>query len=189
VGALDLKEGDQIEIRIANTREFAVRRDPARQRAVDRYDGYAVLCRLGLYSTAQKPMPAKDFLDTNVLIYAVAKNDARASQAEALLASGGVVSIQSLHEFVSVARRKLSMSWKEVNEFLDLICILCPNPVPISLDTHRGALAIAEKYGYSIYDALLVSAALNAGCRTLYSEDLQDGQVINRQLTIRDPFR
>ena len=134
-------------------------------------------------------MPAKDFLDTNVLIYALGKNDPRASKAEALLASGGIVSVQSLNEFVSVACRKLGMPWKEVKELLDLICILCPGPVPISLDTHRGALAIAEKYGYSIYDALVASAALEAGCKALYSEDLQDGQIINRQLTIRNPFR
>ncbi len=134
-------------------------------------------------------MPAKDFFDTNVLIYAVAKNDPRAAKAEALLASGGIVSIQALNEFVSVARRKLRMSWKEVKEFLDVLSILCPKPVPISLDTHRVALAIAEKYGYSIYDALVISAALEAGCKTLYSKDLQDGQIINRQLTIRNPFR
>jgi len=122
------------------------------------------------------------------LIYAVGKNDPRASRAEALLAGGGIVSIQSLNEFVSVARRKLGMPWKEVKEMLDIICVLCPDPVPISLDTHRGAVAIAEKYGYSIYDALIASAALEAGCKTLYSEDLQDGQIINRQLTIRNPF-
>jgi len=134
-------------------------------------------------------MPARDLFDTSVLIYAVVKNDPRASKAETLLASGGIVSIQSLNEFVWVARRKLDMSWKEVRDFVDLICILCPNPVPISLDTHRGAVAIAEKYGYSIYDALIASAALEAGCKTLYSEDLQDGQIINRQLTIRNPFR
>ena len=133
-------------------------------------------------------MPAKDFFDTNVLIYAVGKNDPRASRAEALLVGGGVVSIQSLNEFVAVARRKLGMSWKEVKELLDIICILCPDAVPISLDTHRGAVAIAEKYGYSIYDSLIASAALEAGCKTLYSEDLQDGQIINRQLTIRNPF-
>lgn len=133
-------------------------------------------------------MPAKDFLDTNVLIYAVAKNDPRASKAEALLAGGGIISIQSLNEFISVARRKLGMPWKQVNEFLDLICILCPDPLSISLDMHRGAVVIAEKYGYSIYDALIVSAALESGCKTLYSEDLQDGQIINRQLTIRNPF-
>jgi predicted nucleic acid-binding protein len=134
-------------------------------------------------------MPAKDFFDTNVLIYAVAKNDPRASKAETLLASGGIISIQSLNEFVSVARRKLGMSWKEIKEFLDLICILCPDPVPISLDTHKAALAVAEKYEYGIYDALIVSAALETGCRVLYSEDLQDGQIINRQLTIRNPFQ
>ena len=134
-------------------------------------------------------MSAKDFLDTNVLIYAVGKNDPRASKAEALLASGGIVSIQSLNEFVSVARRKLGMSWKEVREFLEVICTLCPDPVPISLDTHKAALAISEKYGYSIYDALIASAALETGCKTLYSEDLQDGQIINRQLIIRNPFR
>ena len=133
-------------------------------------------------------MPARDFFDTNVLIYAVGKNDPRASRAEALLAGGGIVSIQSLNEFVSVARRKLGMPWKEVKEMLDIICVLCPDPVPISLDTHRGAVAIAEKYGYSIYDALIASAALEAGCKTLYSEDLQDGQIINQQLTIRNPF-
>ena len=133
-------------------------------------------------------MPAKDFFDTNVLIYALGKNDPRASTAEALLAGGGIVSIQSLNEFVAVARRKLGMSWKEVKQMLDIVCVLCPGPVPISLDIHRGAIAIAEKYGYSIYDSLIASAALEAGCKTLYSEDLQDGRIINRQLTIRNPF-
>jgi predicted nucleic acid-binding protein len=134
-------------------------------------------------------MPARDFLDTNVLIYAVAKNDPRALKAEALLASGGMVSVQSLNEFASVARRKLGMSWKGIKEFLDLISVLCPKPVPMSLDTHKVAVGIAEKYGYSIFDALIASAALEAGCKTLYSEDLQDGQIIDRQLTIRNPFR
>lgn len=135
-------------------------------------------------------MPAKNsvFFDTNVLIYAVAKNDVRASKAEALLAGGGMMSVQSRNEFVSVARRKLGMPWKEVREFLELVAVLCPNPAPISHNTHKGALAIAERYGYSIYDALIASAALEAGCKTLYSEELQDGQVINRQLTIRNPF-
>jgi predicted nucleic acid-binding protein len=133
-------------------------------------------------------MPAKDFLDTNVLIYAMAKDDPRAAKAETLLASGGIISVQSLNEFASVARRKLGMPWKKVKESLDLICILCSDQVPVSLDTHQGALVIAEKYGYSIYDALIISAALESGCKTLYSEDLQDGQTINRQLTIRNCF-
>jgi predicted nucleic acid-binding protein len=134
-------------------------------------------------------MPAKNFFDTNILIYAVAKNDPRASKAEGLLESGGLISVQSLNEFVAVARRKLGMTWKATRELLDLICVLCPDPVPISLDMHKMALRVGEKYGYSIYDALIIAAALEAGCGTLHSEDLQDGQVINQQLTIRNPFR
>jgi len=134
-------------------------------------------------------MAAKNFFDTNILIYAVAKNDPRASQAEELLATGGLISVQSLNEFVSVARRKLGMPWKSIKEFLDAICVLCPEPVPGSLDTHKAALRIADKYGYSIYDALIIAASLEAGCTTLYSEDLQGGQVISQQLTIRNPFQ
>jgi len=134
-------------------------------------------------------MPVRDFFDTNILIYAVGKNDPRAPQAEALLASGGRVSVQSLNEFASVARRKLGMSWKEVRELLDQFCILCPDPVSVSIETHKSAVAIAEKYGYGIYDALIVAAALEVGCKTLYSEDFQDGQNINRRLTVRNPFR
>jgi predicted nucleic acid-binding protein len=134
-------------------------------------------------------MATKNFFDTNVLIYAMAKNDPRASTAEALLARGGLISVQSLNEFVAVARRKLGIPRKVTREFLDLICVLCPDPVPISFNTHKTALRVAEKYGYRIYDALIVAAALEADCGTLHSEDLQDGQVIDQQLTIRNPFR
>jgi len=61
-------------------------------------------------------MSDKGFLDTNVLIYALAKDDPRRSCAEELLAAGGVISVQVLNEFVSVARRKLQMSWEQVTE-------------------------------------------------------------------------
>ncbi len=132
-------------------------------------------------------MPARHFLDTNILIYALAEDHPRAPQAEALL-DGGMVSVQSLNEFVSVARRKLGMSWKGVKEFVDLICTLCPGPVPVTLDTHKLAVTLAERYRYGIYDALVLAAALEAGCKVLYSEDFQDGQIIGHQLLIRNPF-
>lgn len=133
-------------------------------------------------------MFAKAFFDTNVLIYAVAQDDPRSAQAEELLASGGLLSVQILNEFVSVARRKILMSWTDVNEALGAFRILCPSPLPITIELHEAALKIAEKFGYSIYDALVVAAALEAGCATLYSEDLHDGQTIDGQLTIRNPF-
>ncbi len=133
-------------------------------------------------------MPAKAFFDTNVLLYAVAENDPRSAQAEELLAAGGVLSVQTLNEFVSVARRKILMSWSDVTEALDAFRVLCPSPLPITMEIHEAALKIAEKHVYNIYDALVIAAALEAGCATLYSEDLHDGQTIDGQLTIRNPF-
>ena len=133
-------------------------------------------------------MPAKAFFDTNVLLYAVAENDPRSAQAEELLAAGGVLSVQILNEFVSVARRKILMSWSDVTEALDAFRVLCPSPLPITIEIHEAALKIADKHVYNIYDALVIAAALEAGCATLYSEDLHSGQMISGQLTIRNPF-
>jgi predicted nucleic acid-binding protein len=133
-------------------------------------------------------MPGKAFFDTNVLIYAVAEGDPRSAQAEELLASGGVLSVQVLNEFVSVARRKILMSWSEVTQALDAFRILCPSPLPITVETHESALRIAARHDYDIYDALVIASALEAGCAALYSEDLHDGQAIDGQLTIRNPF-
>jgi predicted nucleic acid-binding protein len=128
------------------------------------------------------------FFDTNVLIYALAKGDPRSMQAEELLAAGGVISVQILNEFASVARRKMSMSWNEVTEALGAFRVLCPSPLPITIETHEAALRVAQTYGYGIYDALVIAAALEVGCETLYSEDLHDRQAIDGQLTIRNPF-
>jgi predicted nucleic acid-binding protein len=133
-------------------------------------------------------MSDRVFFDTNIVIYSVAQKDARSARSEELLAAGGLLSVQVLNEFAAVARGKTSMAWAEVQLALEAIKILCPNPLPITLDTHQEALAIAEKYGFKIYDALIVASALEARCTLLYSEDMQDGQVIDRRLTIRNPF-
>jgi predicted nucleic acid-binding protein len=133
-------------------------------------------------------MRAEAFFDTNVLVYSLALDDPRSTRAEELLAPGGMISVQILNEFVSVARRKLLMSWAEVKEALDAFRVLCPSPLPITVRLHELALKIAEKHGYGIYDALVIAAALEAGCATLYSEDFQDGQTIDGKLTIRNPF-
>ena len=134
-------------------------------------------------------MSDKAFFDTNVFVYAIIEDDPRSDRAEELLAQGGMVSVQVLSEFAAVARRKTKMPWVEIRRALDGIKVLCPDPLPITLDTHQAALAIAEKYGYKIYDALVVASALEARCTVLYSEDMQDGQVIDQRLTIRNPFK
>jgi predicted nucleic acid-binding protein len=133
-------------------------------------------------------MPGKVFLDTNVLIYALAQDDARSKWAQGLLHSGGMISVQVLNEFVSVARRKLEMGWNELRQALDAIRELCDRPVPLTMETHEEALKLAWKYHYEIYDALIMASALQAGCSTLYSQDFHDGQIIEGRLTIRNPF-
>lgn len=129
---------------------------------------------------------ADSFFDTNVLLYLLSKDAAKADLAEALLATGGVVSVQVLNEFASVATRKLAMTIPEIREILSTIRAVC---VVRSLDieTHDLGLEMAELYGFSIYDGLIVAAAVSAGCAILYTEDLQQGQVID-QLTIQNPF-
>jgi len=127
------------------------------------------------------------FFDTNVVVYAFTKNDPRTEIAEALLARGGVVGVQTLNEFVAVAVRKLAMSWQEVLQSLRAIRVLCPEPVPLTVRTHDAALRIAERYGYHIYDSLVIAAAMEARCGTLFSEDMKHGQVIDG-LTICNPF-
>ncbi|HYL75088.1 MAG TPA: PIN domain-containing protein [Bryobacteraceae bacterium] len=134
------------------------------------------------------PADGKAFLDTNVLIYAFASGDRRSDAAEALLLKGGVIGVQTLNEFIAVAARKLAMPWKDILAALSAIRILFPSPAPLTIKTHDRALHIAGRYRLHIYDALVVAAALESSCKTLYSEDMADGQVIDG-LTIRNPFQ
>ena len=132
-------------------------------------------------------MSAKVFFDTTVLIYAFAQDNRRTTIAEELLEVGGAISVHVLNEFVAVARRKLGMSWKELIEAVTAIRGLCLPPVAITVEIHDEALRIAQRYGYHIYDSLVLAAAVQAGCNVLYSEDMQDGQKVE-SVTIRNPF-
>ncbi len=111
-------------------------------------------------------MNDKPFVDTNVILYAFRQDDARGQVAETLLAAGGALSVQVLYEFVAVARRKLDKSWEEVRRALDILRVFCPEPVPLTVETHERAVHIAERYGYSIFDSLIVAAAIHAGAST-----------------------
>ncbi len=132
-------------------------------------------------------MPGKLFFDTNVILYAFRQDDNRSQVAEALLSAGGVLSVQVLNEFVAVARGKLKKSWEEIRRALDVLRVFCPEPIPLTIEIHERAVQIAERYGYSIFDSLVIAAALHAGASTLYSEDMREGQTIDG-LTIRNPF-
>jgi predicted nucleic acid-binding protein len=134
-------------------------------------------------------MSDRAFLDTNILVYAAAKGDPRAEIATALVAKGGTVSVQVLNEFASIARRKLHWPWPDVVEALAAFRVLCSDLLPIGVATHEAALEIAQRDGLGFYDSLIVASALEAGCSTLFSEEVQDGRTIAGRLTIRNPFR
>lgn len=133
-------------------------------------------------------MLVKAFFDTNVLVYALVEDDPRKDQARELLFAGGVISVQVLNEFVSVVRRKMRMSWTEVNTALGALRIAFPDPIDLTLRTHEEGVGVAQRYGLGIYDSLIIASALEANCDVLYSEDLQDGQIIEESLTVRNPF-
>jgi predicted nucleic acid-binding protein len=128
-----------------------------------------------------------EFLDSNVLVCAFT-SDPRAEAAQALLERGCTISVQGLNEFVNVARRKLGHSWDEVRAALAVIRDLCPIVLPIDVDTHEAALRLAERHGFATFDALMVATALRAGSTTLWSEDMQDGMLIDGTLRIANPF-
>jgi len=127
------------------------------------------------------------FFDTSVLMYLLSSDAAKSDRVEALLADRGTISVQVLNEFAAVAIRKLKMPLPEVREVLDTIRAVC-DVETVTVETHDRALAIVERYGFSLYDSLLIAAALIADCKVLYSEDLQHGQLIDRQLRVVNPF-
>ena len=128
------------------------------------------------------------FFDTNVLICILSSDAAKADEAEALLAQGGVASVQVLNEFANVARRKFGAPWPAVREILDTLRSVL-RIEPLTLATHEGALDIAERYRLALHDAQILAAAKIAGCGVVLSEDMQDGLRVDDVLTIRNPFR
>jgi predicted nucleic acid-binding protein len=131
---------------------------------------------------------AEAFFDTSVVLYLLSGDAEKADVAEELLEGGGVVSVQVLNEFAAAGRRKLGLSWHDVREVLGTVRELCTTR-PVTEEVHDCGLEVAERYGFSLYDSMIVAAALSAGCKTLYTEDLRDRQVIDGSLTIRNPFR
>jgi predicted nucleic acid-binding protein len=127
------------------------------------------------------------FFDTNVVMYLLSSDQAKADRAEMLVEEGGTVSVQVLNELANVARRKMALPWNELRPFLSMLCSLV-EVRPLTKELHDSGLALAERHKLSIYDAMIVAAALEADCRTLWSEDMHHGLVIESRLKIVNPF-
>ena len=127
------------------------------------------------------------FFDTNVLVYLTDDDRGRAARSEELLAFGGVVSVQVLN---GVYLGRSPQSKLDVGQKPEILAIFRAtlSIVPLTLEMHDRGLDLAERYGFNVYDAMIVAAAQLAGCTVLYTEDMHDGLVIDR-LTIRNPYR
>jgi predicted nucleic acid-binding protein len=139
-------------------------------------------------------MSAEFFLDTNVLIYAFTNQDAQKKARclelhELAIADGsGVISFQVIQEFLNAAQKKFPTRFTDddLREFLENVlwprCAVLP-----SQRLYESALQLRAETGFSFYDCLIVAAALESGCKIIYSEDLQHGRRLHG-LEIKNPF-
>lgn len=128
------------------------------------------------------------FFDSNILLY-LARDDARKAEiAEKLLLGGGMISVQVLNEITLTARRKFGYDWVRVAHLIDDVQVFL-TVTDLTLAIHDRGRLLAERYGFRVYDAMIVAAALATGCDTLYSEDMHAGLVIDARLTIVNPFK
>ncbi len=127
------------------------------------------------------------FFDTNVLLYLLSPDEAKANVAETRVSEGGTISVQVLNEFTQVACRKFRLSLVDVREILGVVRQALA-VVPLTVETHDVGLALSQKYSFSVYDAMIVASALRCDAATLYSEDMQDGLLVEKRLRIVNPF-
>jgi predicted nucleic acid-binding protein len=126
------------------------------------------------------------FVDSNVILYLLSGDTAKADRAEAILDTGGIISVQVLNEVTSVCLRKLKMSWEEIDAVLLAVKTAC-DVVSLTLESHEKAVQIAKRYQLSFYDAHICSAAILSGAKVLLSEDMQDGMKIEG-VVVNNPF-
>lgn len=126
------------------------------------------------------------FIDSNVILYLLSADSAKADRAEAILDKGGIISVQVLNEVTSVCLRKLKMTWEEIDTVLLAVKAAC-DVVPLTLESHEKAVQISKRYQLSFYDANICAAAILSGVKVVLSEDMQNGMKIGA-LTVKNPF-
>ena len=127
------------------------------------------------------------FVDTNVAVYALGRDNDKKARAKQILDDAPIASSQVINEAISVLMGKQRFAREEAYDVADAVMKLVA-VAPVTANTVRDAMTVGLRYGLSHWDSLIVAAALATGCDTLYSEDMQDGQVFEDRLTVRNPF-
>ena len=126
------------------------------------------------------------FFDTNIVVYAFLDNT-KTEKAADIVSKGGIISTQVLNEFTNVALKKFKRPWDEIESAISELKEACPEITPLTTETHALAVEIAKLHRTSVYDALIIAAAIDAECEILFSEDLQDGRKFGDLLVV-NPF-
>ncbi len=130
------------------------------------------------------------FIDTNILVYCYTDDEQVKQQKASDIANNpdAFISTQVLTELSNTLKKKFKLDWQAVENVISEVStgfnVYVNKPATI-----ERACRVADKYKYSFYDSLIIAAALSSNCKTLYSEDMQDGQVIENSLTIVNPFK
>ena len=139
-------------------------------------------------------MSVECFIDTSLFIYQIeTQDDAKTAVASRIIRTGietgnACISFQVVQECLNTILRKaeICLTEEQASRYLDASLSPLLRIYP-GISFYKRGLEIQSRYRFSFYDSLIVSAALEAGCKTLYSEDLQHGQRIE-QLTVNNPF-
>jgi predicted nucleic acid-binding protein len=134
----------------------------------------------------RRTVVSKPFLDSNIVLYLLSGDVAKADRAQALLEAGGVISVQVLNEVTSVCLRKLKMPWQEVDALLLAVKAAC-DVLALTVGSHEKAVELAKHFKLAFYDATIVACALLSGAEVLLSEDMHAGLQIEG-LVIQNPF-
>lgn len=140
-----------------------------------------------MYLIEMMQMPDKIFIDTNIVIYSLGEHSTKAHKAAPLFVDRPSISTQVLSETANVTTKRLGLAMPEVRKLIKTLHEICHIEL-ITMATIEAALNVHERYKFSWYDSLIIATALEAGCTTLYSEDMQNDQVIEGRLKIVNPF-
>lgn len=132
-------------------------------------------------------MTAKCFSDTNIVLYTIGQDTRKAGIARGIVAARPLVSAQVINEAVNVCLRKFGFDREKAYAFADSV-MRRADVLPVDEFTIRKSAELAIRYQLSNWDALIAAAALLAGCETLYSEDMQNGQVFEGRVRVVNPF-
>ena len=127
------------------------------------------------------------FADTNIAVYAESDDGEKSKRARAIIESSPVISTQVVNELIAALTGKYAFSKADAYEVAKGLMDVC-EVAPVDQGTVRQAMTIATRYQLSHWDALIVAAALEAGCDLLYSEDMQHEQVFDGRVTVKNPF-